>query len=78
MRQAPGGSGSFLSTQPGALRVALQKDFLVKKDTMVTSWPCLDELEKTASFLCPSESAKDDTDFVDGLWVLPEMMVGEL
>ena len=42
--------------------MALQKDFLV-----VTSWPCVGELEKTASFLCLSESAKDDTNFMDGL-----------
>lgn len=54
-------------TRPGTMGVALQKAFLVKKDTMVTSWPCLGELEKTASFLCLSESAKDDTDFMDGL-----------
>lgn len=66
MRQAPA-AGSFLSTWPGAPGVALQKDFLVKRDTMVTSWPCLGELEKTASFLCPSDSAKDDTDSADGL-----------
>lgn len=61
------GSGSFLLTRPGVMGVALQKDFLVKKDTMVTSWPCLGELGKTASFLCLSESAKDDTNFMDGL-----------
>lgn len=62
-----GSSGSFLSTRLGAPGLALQKDFLVKRDAMVTSWPCLGELEKTASFLCPSESAKDDTDSADGL-----------
>lgn len=65
MRQVPaaaGASGRGRGTGSGSA-----EGLLVRTEASVKSWPCLRELEKAAPFLCPSRSAEDDTDSVDGL-----------